>query len=430
MKKISWFILLVMGISLYASAFNLDAPSTTGRMQIRFLAGETCTVKCCSSLTGSWSTVTNVVMTGDVVNVDLPMTNGQAFYRLFYETPYPVVSFADASVRDAVRAAVPAKYTPTNWLYTVDVETITALDVRDAAIDDLSGLEQLFGLEDLRLYDNELTSEDLIPLQYLTNLTYLDLGNNSISNINALAELKALETLNLSRNSFTHISVLAGMTNLWNLSLQYNNITNLSPLAGLRNLHRLQVYGNNFTDISPLAGISSLTDLYIAQNTSVTNLELVSEWTRLERLSVGDNGLTNIQFLHTLTNLEALWIDHNDIVDISVLTNFPKLVWLDATSVLATNFAVLVDLPLLEQINLNYTDIDNIDFISGLTNLFRLRLLGNEISDLGAVITNAMQGGLGAGNDLYLTGNPLSDFAKTNQIPTLIDTYGIDVFGP
>jgi hypothetical protein len=36
-------------------------------------------------------------------------------------------------------------------------------------------------------------------------------------------------------------------------------------------------------------------------------------------------------------------------------------------------------------------------------------------------------GGLGAGDAVYLTGNPLSLFAITNQIPLLRDTYGVYV---
>jgi hypothetical protein len=51
----------------------------------------------------------------------------------------------------------------------------------------------------------------------------------------------------------------------------------------------------------------------------------------------------------------------------------------------------------------------------------------NKISDLTGLVQNAAAWGLGTGNTVRLDDNPLSDFAKTNQIPILIDTYGVSV---
>lgn len=41
-----------------------------------------------------------------------------------------------------------------------------------------------------------------------------------------------------------------------------------------------------------------------------------------------------------------------------------------------------------------------------------------------------MRGGLGTGDYVYVTGNPLSLDARTNQIPRLRNVYGVTVIGP
>jgi Leucine-rich repeat (LRR) protein len=428
MRKATGLLFFILNVASYASAFDLDAPSSAGRMRIRFSAGTTCSVERCSALTGGWNAVTSVVLTNDVMDVDVPLTGDVAFYRLSYQTPYPVVFFAESSLRDIVRSAVTNKHMPTNWLYTADVEAVTNVNAfNNGTITNLTGLEYLSALQTLSLGGNHVA--DVTALGGLTKLTSLTLSDNAITNIAALTNLVRLKTLILDFNMISDISPLSGLTNLTNLGCGFNQITNIDPIVGLTRLTRLQISNNNFADISPAAALTNLTDLYIPSS-AITNLEQVANWTKLKRLNIGDNGLTNIYFLHTLTNLNAVWISQNNISDVSVLANFPKMDSLFASHVPATNFSVLAGSSLLKHVELDYTGVKDIGFVGGLTNLIYLDISGCSVSNLDAVIINAQVGGLGTGNDLYLSGNPLSSFAQTNQIPVLRGTYGIDVFWP
>lgn len=428
MKKIASLTISILGVALSVWAFDLDAPSPSGRMRIYFSAGTTCSVESCSALTGGWNFVTSVVLTGDVADIDVPITEGAAFYRLSYQTPYPVVSFAEPAFRDVVWAAVKNKHTPTNWLYTTDVITITNLNAfNNGSITNLKGIEYLYALQTLNLGVNHIT--DIGILAGLTQLTSLYLGNNGIKNISVLTNLTRLTKLGLDANAISDINPLSVLTNLTDIGFAANLVTNISALAGLTGVTRLQISGNDFTDLDPVTTLTNLIDLYISRS-AITNLNLVANWTRLRHLSIEDNGLTNICFLHTLTNLDAVWISRNNIYDVGVLTNFPKIDWLEASYVPATNFSVLAGSSLLRHVNLDYTGAKEISFIGGLTNLIYLDIRGCSVSNLDAVVSNAVSGGLGAGNALYLSGNPLSSFAQTNQIPSLRNTYGINVFWP
>ena len=78
----------------------------------------------------------------------------------------------------------------------------------------------------LKLSDLGLTNEDIKPLAGLTNLTYL----------------------NLYRNDISDLTPLGGLTNLERLQLFENQISDITPLAGLKNLTKLILWGNQISD--------------------------------------------------------------------------------------------------------------------------------------------------------------------------------------
>ena len=100
----------------------------------------------------------------------------------------------------------------------------------------------------------------------LEPLTELDLENNNISDISALAGLNNLKILTLKNNNIRDISAMAGLSNLLRINLEDNNISDISALAGLSNLEWLNLWKNNISDISALAGLSSLQELHLSFN--------------------------------------------------------------------------------------------------------------------------------------------------------------------
>lgn len=105
---------------------------------------------------------------------------------------------------------------------------------------------------------------ELVGLEYATNLTSLYLHGNLISNISPLSGLSSLTELKLHGNQLTDISPLSELTDLTTLYLNGNQITDISCLSGMTDLSTLLLGGNQVCDISPLDGLSNLTylDLY------------------------------------------------------------------------------------------------------------------------------------------------------------------------
>ena len=116
------------------------------------------------------------------------------------------------------------------------------LEVIDANITDLKGLEHAVHLETLNLPGNAIS--DLSPLAGLHQLTELDLAGNELHDIDPLHSLINLSSLNLSDNKIKDVNALSGLHRLEILQLNNNQISELSPLAGLNRLRWLEIEGN------------------------------------------------------------------------------------------------------------------------------------------------------------------------------------------
>lgn len=147
-------------------------------------------------------------------------------------------------------------------------ETITAEDmaklphlrlvVPGTGVRSLTGLEYATNLRWLNLCHNPIS--DITPVAGLTTLTELDLEGTPVSDISPLEGLTNLEKLSLSKNCISDISPLAGLTKLRTLLLSENRISDISPLASLTNLTWLSLSGNRISDISPLVANQGLDD--------------------------------------------------------------------------------------------------------------------------------------------------------------------------
>lgn len=212
--------------------------------------------------------------------------------------------------------------------------------------------------------------------QYLTNLTWLYLYLNQISDISALFGASNLTRLELWGNQISDISALSGLTDLTRLLLSGNQISDISALSGLINLTCLDLWGNQISDISSLSGMMNLTSLYLR-----------------------GNQISDISALSGLTNLTSLRFDYNQVIDISALSGLTNLI----------------------NLRFNHNQISDISALSGLMNLNILHLESNRITDIFPLVENT---GLGLDDFLYIQylgiyTNPISQEAMEVHIPIL-----------
>ena len=130
-----------------------------------------------------------------------------------------------------------------------------------------------------RLDAPESRITNLAGLEYATNLIFLGLGDNSISDLTPLGELARLEILYLLGNPLSDLSSLKNLTALQHLALQDCQISDISPLASLTQLSQLILSGNKIVDVRPLASLTMLRELEIDRN-------LIMDHSPLDRLSL------------------------------------------------------------------------------------------------------------------------------------------------
>lgn len=185
--------------------------------------------------------------------------------------------------------------------------------------------------------------------------------------------------------------------NLVDLDISGNEITDLGPLAGLTNLALLRAKGNRIASVAPLSGLGKLRSLSLGEN-QISDITPLAGLTGLEALGLLENELRdNLEPLAFLMQLRTLWLDGNDTREIGPLSA----------------------LTLMESLHLQSCAIADLAPLAGLTNLKQLFLKDNAVTDLAALVTNADNGGLGGGDLIDVSGNPLGQLACEEQVPRL-----------
>lgn len=175
---------------------------------------------------------------------------------------------------------------------------LTELYLNNNAINDLSVLEGFKSLTKLNVGHNDLTT--LAPVFKLTGLTWLDAGtqgqdeNGGIASIEGIENLTRLTYLSVAHNKLSDISQLASCTELSELDISNNSITSLEPLKAHMKLMYLNFSHNSvenmpqwdkecmlvtvdgsynkLSSLEPLAGLHALNNVFMDYNEKIESV--------------------------------------------------------------------------------------------------------------------------------------------------------------
>ena len=143
-------------------------------------------------------------------------------------------------VEEAIRESLKK---PTGELTKADFEKVTRLELSENQLTELpKDLENLTQLEELNLYDNQLT--DVRGLKKLTQLTSMQLHYNQLTEVKGLEKLTKLKSLFLNSNKLTEVTGLEKLTKLEVLGLSDNQLTEVKGLEKLTQLTGLNLKNN------------------------------------------------------------------------------------------------------------------------------------------------------------------------------------------
>ena len=206
-------------------------------------------------------------------------------------------------------------------------------------VTDITGLEYFTSLETLSLKFNSVS--DIKPIEGISTLKVLILGENPISSIN-LDKLGELTDLRLYGTNISDID-LTKTPKLESLYLQRTNVSkvDLAPLQSL--------------DQALLNKCSSLTEIKASNLPSITRIDAVecnlksfeiSDCPSLRELHLNSNKLTSIKMTN-LAMLMRLNVYDNQLTSIDV-SNLPFLMWLFVYDNQLTSIDLSANVPLRE----------------------------------------------------------------------------------
>lgn len=281
---------------------------------------------------------------------------------------------------------------------------LTSLTVHDMHDADLSVLANLGKLKSLTLSGCSLTTEQLTavgscanlqelrlsgcglssikPLEPLTQLTLLDLSDNSISNLVPISGMTTLETLLLSSNALTSLSSLSKLTNLQVLDLSHNVLKSLAPLSACTQLRELYCSHNQLLSVTGMERMTLL-EVFDGSNNSVEDVSALSACKKLRLFTMTDNLLTSIDFLNDIRTIEEVYIDYNDVTAVPEFQKDCELVRFSAAHNFLEDLSGLSGLSALNYVNADYNNITDISVLKTCPNLTQVNVFGTYIHDGG-----------------------------------------------
>lgn len=165
--------------------------------------------------------------------------------------------------------------------------------------------------------------KDLTGLEKCVNLLELNLAKNEISDVSPLKDIKNLQSLDLSHNKIVDAGPLANVTALQFLELSDNQIASAEPFGKLNKLSALYLAGNKIADPAPLAGLTKLSSLDLARN-QISDIKGLTNVGVLSLLKLSDNQISDLAPLSKPLSVRLLLLERNKIVDLAPLVAATK----------------------------------------------------------------------------------------------------------
>jgi len=185
-----------------------------------------------------------------------------------------------------------------------------------------------------------LTDADLLNFKALKSIGgYLDLNNNSLTNVDGLSNLRSVNShLMLYSNHLTNVDGLSKLETVsGQLRLDANQLTNVNGLSSLRSVGGLfYLHNNKLTNVNGLNTLQRVGSHFYLYTNQLTNIDGLTSLTSVGgNFHVGSNQITNLDSLGNLTNVGgyvALYGNANltDISGIENVTGSPtKFLYID-----------------------------------------------------------------------------------------------------
>jgi len=186
-----------------------------------------------------------------------------------------------------------------------DYEYLRQIDLSQNCIDNVSAIAGLSHVLRLNLSANKIPTIDSWLSGGQAHLMHLDLSGNKLVALPAL-QMPALRTASFARNLIDTCASFTGHSTLELLDLSVNPLDSLIGVGNMPRLKSLNVSSNKLWSLAGLSGLPSLVDLDISSNAFESFSGPWSEMPKVETLSAQNNRVTKADGLEALFQVPSL----------------------------------------------------------------------------------------------------------------------------
>lgn len=290
----------------------------------------------------------------------------------------------------------------------VNLTNLQVFKASNTAIQSFAVLNQFKNLKFLDLTESGFNSiENIKDLMVLETLS---LSKNYILNYSLLSKLSSLITLDLSETNFEDLSLLSSMTKLVHLDITACNISDLSPVASLKSLAKIAadetkvsqedatLFVRNHPDILlihhvkdlqswweslSLAWKSVLIKINPELQIEKPKIEVLTQTLNLSELNLDDSGIETLMPLDRFISLTSISVSNNHKIDnLLPLQEVKTLRQFTAKNTSVQDASGLKENMLLERIDLESSPITSIAALSDLPELRYLNVNSSQVKEI------------------------------------------------
>ncbi len=193
-----------------------------------------------------------------------------------------------------------------------------------------TGLSSLSFFSDTIVFMNRISlpNNSILSNDVSHHITYLDISQNSLSNLNGIQIFNNLIVLHASDNSISDIRQIKHCRNLIELDLSNNPLYSLEGIEQLKDLKYAHFSGFSFSDIGALAELPKLEALTLEEG-FIEATDVFTNMKTIKYLDLSNTILTSLAFLNQLPELEFLNLSGytgNDLEQIQFCTSLKVVV--------------------------------------------------------------------------------------------------------
>ena len=290
----------------------------------------------------------------------------------------------------------------------VNLTNLQVFKASNTAIQSFAVLNQFKNLKFLDLTESGFNSIENI--KELVVLETLLLSKNYILNYSLLSKLSSLVTLDLSETNFEDLSPLSSMSKLVHLDITACNISDLSPVASLKSLAKIAadetkvsqgdatLFVRNHPDILLIHHVKDLQSWWeslsldwksvlIKINPELQiekpKIEVLTQTLNLSELNLDDSGIETLMPLVRFISLTSISVSNNHKIDnLLPLQEVKTLRQFTAKNTSVQDASGLKENMLLERIDLESSPISSIAALSDLPELRYLNVNSSQVKEI------------------------------------------------